>query len=152
MTRYHRMTPEQKARRQAQVRAWQQANPDRMRLYQERIKGRKIARRRIYLDGGKQARYDIVLQAKLAIGKCVDCDFPCNEYTHVCFAWDHLDPTTKRFSLSKAVKHDPQEIIDEIAKCELVCHNCHAIRTWIEGHHLKQKRTQQTEQQQMALF
>ena len=58
------------------------------------------------------------------------------------FAFDHLDPSQKSFGLSKdqAQKNCSQELIDkEIAKCELVCHNCHAYRTWAERAHLGQK-------------
>lgn len=76
---------------------------------------------------------------KIKIGSCVDCDFPCEDWNVMMFAFDHLDPTVKSFGLSKAQaqKNCSQELIDnEIAKCELVCHNCHAYRTWVERAHL----------------
>lgn len=59
---------------------------------------------------------------------CKDCNtcFPV-----VCMDWDHKDPKTKLFSLSNAVarKMARELILAEIAKCELVCSNCHRIRT-----------------------
>ena len=54
------------------------------------------------------------------------------------FAFDHLDPKLKSFALSNAYKITgitKQMIVDEIAKCQLVCHNCHAFRTWIHRDH-----------------
>ena len=54
------------------------------------------------------------------------------------FAFDHLQPALKSFALSKAYKivgMTKDRIDAEIAKCELVCHNCHAFRTWIERQH-----------------
>ena len=76
---------------------------------------------------------------KVKIGKCADCEMPCKDWNVMMFAFDHLDPKQKSFPLSKAQhqKGCTQELIDnEIAKCELVCHNCHAYRTWCEKAHL----------------
>ena len=45
--------------------------------------------------------------------------------------FDHLEPAEKDFNISKAVQNGTswERIQAEIAKCEIVCHNCHAIRT-----------------------
>jgi hypothetical protein len=78
-------------------------------------------------------------EVKTKIGTCADCGLFCEDWNVMMFAFDHLDPTTKSFALSKATqqKNCRQELIDaEIAKCELVCHNCHAYRTWAERAHL----------------
>jgi hypothetical protein len=76
---------------------------------------------------------------KINLGECVDCRIPCREWNVMMFAFDHLDPSLKSFGLSKAQaqKNCCKDLIDnEIAKCELVCHNCHAYRTWAERAHL----------------
>lgn len=78
-------------------------------------------------------------EVKIKIGRCADCGFFCEDWNVMMFAFDHLDPTIKLFALSKATQQKKfrQELIDaEIAKCELVCHNCHAYRTWAERAHL----------------
>jgi hypothetical protein len=130
-TRWHRMTPEQQRRRLEQMRAWQAANKDRVRSY---YKYQKKTNNAGYGTKQAKAKYEFVRDAKIAIGKCADCEFPCDDITHVCFAFDHIDPSQKRFSLSKNRKYTFDEIRTEIDKCELVCHNCHAIRTYLNGH------------------
>jgi hypothetical protein len=82
---------------------------------------------------------DYIDSVKVIIGKCQDCEFPCEDWNVMMFAFDHLDPSQKLFGLSKAQaqKGCNQKLIDnEIAKCELVCHNCHAYRTWASKAHL----------------
>ena len=117
------------------ARRWQQANPERMRQLSKQAYERKKAKgthlpNPRYSQEYKRKKIEHVVSQKLAIGECFDCGFICDEYTHICFAFDHLDPELKAFSLSKAHKHTYAEIELEIAKCQLVCHNCHAIRTW----------------------
>ena len=44
--------------------------------------------------------------------------------------FDHRDPTTKLCKVSAAVYlGSEQKLLDEIAKCDLVCANCHRVRT-----------------------
>lgn len=143
-SRWHRMTPEQKAARIETMRAWQRANPDRVAKY--RAKQSKSQRQTGYGDFTRARKYDYVRDQKIERGHCADCGFPCDEMTHVCFAWDHLDPTQKSFSLSKAHKYTWDEITQEIGKCELVCHNCHALRTYLEGHNRTERNTSSNNQ------
>ena len=45
--------------------------------------------------------------------------------------FDHRDATTKTFIVSDIVNHSGMKaILEEIAKCDLVCSNCHRIRTF----------------------
>lgn len=44
--------------------------------------------------------------------------------------WDHLPQYVKRGNISQLGGLSKTEILDEIAKCELVCTNCHTIRTF----------------------
>jgi hypothetical protein len=45
--------------------------------------------------------------------------------------WDHLPGTVKLGEISaKTRAWSPKLIFEELAKCELVCANCHAIRTY----------------------
>ena len=150
-SKWHRMTQEQKAERLAKVKAWQRANPDRMAAYKAKRRTTANNRPTGYGDFDRARKYEFVRDQKIERGKCVDCEFPCDDVTHVCFAWDHLNPIDKKFSLSKAHKFSWQEIVDEIAKCELVCHNCHAIRTYLEGHN-RTERSTSTNDNQLSLF
>jgi hypothetical protein len=58
---------------------------------------------------------------------CKDCGY--REYA-VALAFDHLPGSHKSFNLSQWSTGHPtwEEIEAEIAKCEVVCHNCHAVR------------------------
>lgn len=47
---------------------------------------------------------------------------------------DHRDPLQKRFELSKQKTCSEKRLLEEIAKCDVVCANCHRERT-IRGKH-----------------
>lgn len=57
---------------------------------------------------------------------CADCN---GEFAAVCMDFDHLGDKTN--AISSMVLHgcSKETILREIAKCELVCANCHRIRT-----------------------
>jgi hypothetical protein len=98
----------------------------------------------------QRERKDAVNAIKLARG-CEDSR--CMGYPPVAMvlSFDHLDPSTEDFKISAAVlKLNKQrvsnirprwtypkvtwlELLDEIAKCDVVCLNCHAIRTAERG-------------------
>lgn len=65
---------------------------------------------------------------ELKSGPCADCG-KC--YDPVCMDWDHLPGFEKKFNVSAMVRntYSREAIEAEIAKCELVCANCHRIRT-----------------------
>jgi hypothetical protein len=63
--------------------------------------------------------------------KCMDCGFSGAQFPFV-LDFDHLQGHTKRFNVG-SWRHAALSIgaIErEIAKCELVCANCHRIRTF----------------------
>jgi hypothetical protein len=59
-------------------------------------------------------------------GKCCDCG---NTFPLCCFDFDHRDPDQKMFSISEHYGWTMEELIPEADKCDLVCANCHRIRT-----------------------
>jgi hypothetical protein len=46
--------------------------------------------------------------------------------------FDHRDPSAKLFKITtgRAMLMSKQRLVDEIAKCDVVCANCHRIRSW----------------------
>lgn len=62
---------------------------------------------------------------------CIDCGY--REHP-AALQFDHRDPKTKRFSIAKGLTRSKRAILAEIAKCEVRCANCHAIRSINEGH------------------
>ena len=62
--------------------------------------------------------------------KCCDCGgtFPACVYD-----FHHIDPTTKdRFTPSHLMQRDWEYIVLELAKCVMICANCHRIRHYRE--------------------
>jgi hypothetical protein len=85
----------------------------------------------------RQARALHIIARKLEIGACNDCKLEVTNTNFMAFHFDHIDRTLKYKALSKMVK-DPCTLADidnEIAKCRLLCANCHAIRTYYNRDH-----------------
>ena len=59
---------------------------------------------------------------------CTDCK---KRFHPVAMQWDHLPQFEKGYAISVMVSDgfSKESIMDEIKKCELVCANCHAVRT-----------------------
>jgi hypothetical protein len=63
---------------------------------------------------------------------CADC---AEVFHPAAMQWDHLPEHEKKAALGELVRHGSrQRIIEEIAKCELVCANCHAVRSYLRAH------------------
>jgi hypothetical protein len=60
---------------------------------------------------------------------CTDCG---KTFHFSAMGWDHLPGATKLFCISSYLKlgQSKKKVLSEIAKCELVCANCHSIRTY----------------------
>ena len=85
--------------------------------HKEKIRGRLTG-----LTGEKQAYVDKVKDIP-----CVDCH---NRFPVECMDLDHIRGE-KRTDVS-AMIHRPysiQSVVEEVKKCEVVCDNCHRIRT-----------------------
>ena len=81
-------------------------------------------------DKERRQRTREFLQAQKVGKACRNCgntDFRVLDF-------HHLDPTIKEGGLSHAVSSNwsKQRIAQEIAKCELLCANCHRILHWEE--------------------
>jgi hypothetical protein len=59
---------------------------------------------------------------------CMDCGV---SYPHYVMDFDHRDPSLKLSNVSSLINMgNKQKLLEEIAKCDLVCANCHRIRTY----------------------
>lgn len=66
-------------------------------------------------------------QIKLAAG-CADCGY--RDHT-AALDFDHLEGTTKLANVSRLIRlRSWPVVLEEIAKCDVVCSNCHRIRTY----------------------
>lgn len=64
--------------------------------------------------------------ASLKTESCADCD---RSYPPYVMDWDHRDGTDKIDNISRMSRWSRLKILDEIAKCDLVCANCHRQRS-----------------------
>jgi hypothetical protein len=91
--------------------------------YHQRVKDRRRERKRA--RRAEMTAWFYALKASLA---CTDCE---QRVHHAALHFDHLPGHGKRADLSNLVQHAcKQTVLDEIAKCEPVCANCHAVRTF----------------------
>lgn len=102
-----------------------------------------VAGRATSLDRRKNEVRETIIAEKLRRGYCIDCNLTVTTENYFVFAFDHLDPALKKFQLSIAASTNKtvKAAQEEMAKCELVCHNCHMIRTWKERHYLARRNT-----------
>lgn len=67
------------------------------------------------------------LLARLKAHPCMDCGGVFPPYV---MHFDHRDPTLKRHEVSYWVSCGAiSQLLEEVAHCDLVCANCHALRT-----------------------
>jgi hypothetical protein len=97
-----------------------------------------------------QKNRELVRNEKLLRGSCVDCGLVIDERTIVCIDFDHRDPQDKSFTISYLMdKAHPSDMMAEMAKCDAVCRNCHALRTHAGKHWLNRR---ECSEPQMSLF
>lgn len=78
----------------------------------------------------KAERRAMVSMLKLERG-CIDCGY--HEDASL-LQLDHRDPATKGFTVSMNLLKPMEELMAEIAKCDVRCVWCHSSRTSREGH------------------
>jgi hypothetical protein len=63
---------------------------------------------------------------------CMDCG---QKFPGVCMDFDHREGEIKKFNVSNCSSYSVEKLNSEIKKCDLVCKNCHAIRTYNKKQH-----------------
>lgn len=96
---------------------------------------RNVANMRLRRRLLKQRVWRIVVECE-----CVDC----GERDPLVLDFDHVDNTTKRDTIYSLVQsgYGWQSVLDEIAKCQVRCANCHRRRTWVQFSWADQAKTQ----------
>lgn len=78
-----------------------------------------------------QRRLRMLAAVKLTAG-CTDCGY--SEHASA-LEFDHLPGFAKRGAVAgNLAKGTLLRLFEEIAKCEVVCSNCHRVRTWRRNH------------------
>lgn len=86
--------------------------------------GRRAARRKVELASTREA-----IRTIKESSPCTDCD---EYYPYYVMQFDHVNGD-KEFNIANALRKGLKAILKEIEKCDLVCANCHAERTWGPG-------------------
>ena len=81
-----------------------------------------------YVSNIKRKIFDFIIDYKKN-NKCLDCGFKGNDHPEV-LEFDHIG-NNKEFNVSEfhSQTSSLNKVKEEIKKCELVCANCHRIRT-----------------------
>jgi hypothetical protein len=62
------------------------------------------------------------------------CDVPCADcgrrFPPCVMQFDHRDPSTKKLTISRSRARGHATLLAEVAKCDIVCTNCHRERTY----------------------
>lgn len=78
----------------------------------------------------QQNRYrkntEFLNEVKKSMGGCVDCGYDKHP---AALDFDHMPGSVKLFNIGQEKFRPQKQLLEEIAKCELVCANCHRIRT-----------------------
>lgn len=59
--------------------------------------------------------------------QCADCG---GRFPYYVFEFHHLDPTKKEMQFDELRRRSWKVIVAELAKCVMVCANCHRVRHW----------------------
>lgn len=121
---YHRCRCDKcKAGQRERQRAYRANNPrsrDYQREYQQRNAMRIAERQREY----RLRRVNVLAAHKAR--PCADCGI---QYPPYVMQFDHRDPESKQFTISDMRGLSLERLVQEIAKCDVVCANCHMERT-----------------------
>ncbi len=78
----------------------------------------------------KQSRRQWLVNQKMGRISCLDCGLKVKEDSTFVFDFDHRVPSLKTFTISQKLHHRSEsELLIEMNKCDLVCANCHRLRT-----------------------
>jgi hypothetical protein len=102
-------------------------DPERQREAQKRYYEAKKAK---YLSQSRAQRQENIqkLNTLKEANPCVDCKV---SYPYYVMHFDHIGTAEKAGNVSTMLRNFGWgKVLKEIQKCELVCANCHAIRTW----------------------
>ena len=102
------------------------------------ISKRRACQRRFYSRNKSYFRSKNIRRRKELIdfvnsfkqGPCIDCGV---KYPHYVMDFDHRDRKTKLDNINKMINHhsySKEKILNEIKKCDLVCANCHRMRSY----------------------
>jgi len=80
---------------------------------------------KVKIEKGKERN----ILARISREKCSVCSLIVTRENAQMFDWDHRNPTEKTHAISRMNCRPDDLFFAEIAKCDLMCKNCHGMRT-----------------------
>lgn len=109
-------------------RHWRKNNRQKIRDAQKRNRAKRYKKDKRWVDSGPKAVALKLWMIELKSKPCTDCG---GKFPVCCMDFDHIPGSTKSYDIGSMFAHhySRQLIEKELLKCELVCANCHRIRT-----------------------
>jgi hypothetical protein len=114
--------------------AWCKANPEKSLAIKMKYNKKWLAAHPGYMKEAQRLRYKRCREFldKLKAAPCMDCG---KKYPPCAMDFDH-QPTFKKLCAIGQLFNSPRKLLlEELKKCELVCANCHRIRTCKRSKH-----------------
>ena len=108
--------------------SWVSINRERLNATVRRYRARRYEKDGCWRETGPKAQALLKWMNEIKSQPCHDCG---NRFPICCMDFDHREGTTKKYNVGSmfAHHHSKESIEEEVAKCDLVCSNCHRIRT-----------------------
>ena len=121
------LTPEQKEKAKLRYRRWVAENREKLNASVRAYRKRRYTEQGSWPDSGPKARSLKAWMIELKSKPCTDCG---GTFEVCCMDFDHVGTEKGNNVGSMFAHHYSREAIEiELAKCELVCANCHRVRT-----------------------
>ena len=72
----------------------------------------------------------LFVQRVKSFARCAECD---SKFHHSAMEFDHVRGKKKMSIAKMRARHSMAALKAEMRKCEIVCANCHAYRTWVRA-------------------
>lgn len=122
------MTATQKKKAYLRQKRWVAANRDRNNARVRAYRRRRYLKEGCWREIGPKAIALKTWMIRLKSKPCQDCH---QKFPTCCMDFDHRDGTKKKYNVGSMFAHHYSRplIRAELKKCDLVCSNCHRIRT-----------------------
>lgn len=107
--------------------------------------------RRGHRGRATQAAYVARMRAIIEERKAVPCADCGGRFDTVCMDFDHRPGEVKRFSIGDGKSYGEKVLLAEIAKCDVVCANCHRLRTFRSRNHAETSHGRRASAPQLSL-
>lgn len=121
-------------KKRAYARTWYHKNKEHVKAYRAahpefRLQNKKYMRERYAINETHRQKNRLFFLEKLG-GKCRHCGIADPRVLQ----FDHIDPLTKVCNLGNLfAAKDQSKVWEEVQKCQLLCANCHTIKTLENG-------------------